>query len=204
MTDNLTPRAAWERLTTGNTRYVDDLREHPDQDQVRRQSLTQAQAPFGLVFGCSDSRVPAELVFDQGLGSLFVVRTAGHVPGSVCLGSIEYGVSVLQIPLVVILGHKGCGAVKATMDTVESGQTPHGFVRELVERISPSVLRATRDGITDPDEIVAQHVRSTIELVTERSVPVSQGIEKGTLGVVGAVYDLQTGQVEKVHSVGAV
>ena len=199
-----TPSQAWAHLLSGNRRFLQDLREHPDQDRSRRLALTEQQRPFGLVFGCSDSRVPAELVFDQGLGSLFVVRTAGHVPDTACLGSIEFGVELLEIPLLVVLGHVGCGAVSATVDTFTSGETPGGWVRDLVERISPTVIPAVRRGEVDVNEIVARHVVYTVDLLTERSLTVARRLEQGSLAVVGAVYDLERGVVEQIHALGEV
>lgn len=199
-----TPSQAWVHLLAGNRRFMQDLREHPDQDRSRRLALTEQQRPFGLVFGCSDSRVPAELVFDQGLGSLFVVRTAGHVPDTACLGSIEYGVELLDIPLLVVLGHVGCGAVTATVETFASGETPGGWVRDLVERISPTVFPAARRGDVHVNEIVARHVVYTVDLLAERSLTVARRLEQGSLAVVGAVYDMERGVVEQIHALGEV
>ena len=109
----MTPTEAWTKLREGNLRFVEGRREHPNQDVDRREAVAQAQSPFAVVFGCSDSRVAAEIIFDRGLGDLFVVRTAGHVVDAGVLGSIEFGVDVLHAPLVVVLGHDRCGAVRA-------------------------------------------------------------------------------------------
>ena len=108
-----TPAAAWAELRAGNTRFIEDKMEHPSQGFDRREQLKVAQHPFAVVFGCSDSRVAAEIIFDQGLGDVFVVRTAGHVVDTTVIGSIEYGVDVLDTRLVVVLGHDSCGAVAA-------------------------------------------------------------------------------------------
>src|SRR5512144_3399118 len=102
---SMTPARAWQALREGNARFVAGRREHPNQDVDRRAQLTSGQNPFAVVFGCSDSRVAAEIIFDRGLGDLFVVRTAGHVIGAEVLASIDYGVAVLDAPLVVVLGH---------------------------------------------------------------------------------------------------
>src|SRR6478752_2791844 len=111
MTDatHLTPQAAFEMLLAGNGRFVAGTPQHPNQDAARRAQTAPSQTPFAVLFGCSDSRLAAEIIFDRGLGDLFVVRTAGHVLGPEVLGSIEYGVSVLGAPLVVVLGHDSCG-----------------------------------------------------------------------------------------------
>ena len=117
----MTPAEAWSALLAGNDRFVRGEMEHPSQGVDRRAALAAAQAPFAVLFGCSDSRVAAEIVFDRGLGDLFVVRTAGHVVDTTVLGSIEYGVQVLGAPLVVVLGHDSCGAVGAAADALATG-----------------------------------------------------------------------------------
>ena len=121
-------------------------REHPNQDVAIRHRLAGKQQPFAIFFGCADSRVAAEIIFDRGLGDLFVVRTAGHTVDSSVLGSMEFGVGVLGIPLIVILGHDSCGAVNAAVDAMTSGDLPGGFVRDIVERVMPSVLAASKHG----------------------------------------------------------
>jgi carbonic anhydrase len=197
-----TPTQAWVELERGNARFVSGRHEHPNQDVERRHSLAAAQKPFALVFGCGDSRVAAEIIFDQGLGDLFVVRTAGHVIDPGVLGSIEFGVEVLEIPLVVILGHDSCGAVGATMSAVEHGVLPGGYIRDIVERVTPSVLTAHRKGLTTPDEIEAEHVRQTIRLLVERSSFVGQRVGDGRLAVVGATYALDEGRAQLVEAIG--
>ncbi|MFE4209562.1 carbonic anhydrase, partial [Streptomyces goshikiensis] len=148
-----TPAEAFDMLLSGNLRFVAGSPEHPNQDAARRTETAPAQQPFAVMFGCSDSRLAAEIIFDQGLGDLFVVRTAGHVVGAEVLGSIEYGVSVLDCPLVVVLGHDSCGAIAAARDAADGGQVPAGFVRDVVERVTPSVLAARAAGRDSADEI---------------------------------------------------
>src|SRR5690606_21414122 len=116
-----TPREAFELLLAGNQRFVAGVPEHPNQDAARRAEVAPSQRPFAVLFGCSDSRLAAEIIFDRGLGDLFVVRTAGHVMGPEVIGSIEFGVDVLECPLVVVLGHEGCGAVAAACAALENG-----------------------------------------------------------------------------------
>ena len=118
-------------LTAGNARFMAGEREHPNQDVGIRHRIANKQQPFAIFFGCADSRVAAEIIFDQGLGDLFVVRTAGHVVDSSVLGSMEFGVGVLGIPLIVVLGHDSCGAVNAAVDAVTSGDMPGGFIRDI-------------------------------------------------------------------------
>ncbi len=115
-----------------------------------------------MVFGCADSRVAAELIFDQGLGDMFVVRTAGQAIDSAVLGSIEFAVTVLDVPLIVVLGHDSCGAVKAASGAIDDGAIPGGFVRDVVERVAPSILMGRRDGLSRVDEFEERHVRETV------------------------------------------
>jgi carbonic anhydrase len=197
-----TPAEAWAKLARGNERFVAGKHYHPNQDAARRDSLTEGQTPIAVFFGCADSRVAAEIIFDRGLGDLFVVRTAGHVIDSGVLGSIEFGVEVLDIPLVVILGHDSCGAVSATVDAVQNGVMPGGFIRDIVERVTPSVLAAQQAGMTTADEIEEEHVRHTLRLLTERSSLVADRIASGRLGVVGAAYALGDGRARIIDSVG--
>ncbi|MFJ9776758.1 carbonic anhydrase [Kitasatospora sp. NPDC101157] len=195
------PDEALRVLREGNARFVAGAPEHPNQDAGRRAALAPGQKPFAVLFGCSDSRLAAEIIFDQGLGDLFVVRTAGHVTGAEALGSIEYGVAVLECPLVVVLGHDSCGAVAAAVDCLE-GQMPGGFVRDVVERVTPSVLAARAAGIEDRDAIVDEHIRQTVDLLLERSQLLASRVAEGRLAVVGLSYRLHDGQARTVASRG--
>jgi len=197
-----TPAEAWAKLARGNQRFVAGEHRHPNQDAARRDSLTEGQTPFAVFFGCADSRVAAEIIFDRGLGDLFVVRTAGHVIDAGVLGSIEFGVAVLDSPLVVILGHDSCGAVSATVEAVQTGVMPKGYIRDIVERVTPSVLAAHQAGMTTADEIEAEHVRHTLRLLIERSSLVAERVASGHLAVVGATYALGDGRARIVDSVG--
>ena len=198
-----TPDAAWAALAEGNRRFVEGRREHPHADADRRARLAAAgQTPFALVFGCADSRVAAELVFDRGLGDLFVVRTAGHVVDTGVLGSIEFGVTVLEVPLVVVLGHDACGAVKATLEAHQSGTIPGGYVRNVVELVTPSVLSARRRGVDDVDGVVHEHARATAELLVERSSAIAARVADGRCAVVAAEYKLADGDVHLLGSAG--
>src|SRR5919199_6278979 len=138
----VTPDEALQFLLDGNERFVRGDVAHPNQDAERRVASAADQSPFAVIFGCSDSRVAAEIVFDRGLGDLFVVRTAGHLVGEEVLASIEYAVEVLETPLIVILGHDSCGAVGAALQAHESGVTPPGHLRSIVERLTPEILQA--------------------------------------------------------------
>lgn len=200
----ISPAHAYEELRAGNRRFVENSPRHPNQDADHRASLAPGQRPFAVLFGCSDSRLAAEIIFDQGLGDLFVVRTAGQVTGPEVLGSIEYGVSVLGAPLVVVLGHDSCGAVTAARQTVIEGASPPGFLRDIVERVTPSVLSARADGKTEVDEIVDVHIQRTTDLLLERSTVLSKEVEEGRCAVVGLCYHLADGSVREVGSRGPV
>lgn len=204
MSHPLTPQWAWDELAAGNARFVANSPRHPNQDAQRRHILEAGQTPSAIFFGCADSRVAAEIIFDQGLGDLFVVRTAGHVVDNAVLGSIEFAVSVLGVPLIVVLGHDSCGALKATMDAVLTGDVPPGYLRDIVERITPSVMTARKDGASTLEELETEHVRNTTQLLNERSVVVHNAIASGELAIVGATYDLGDGKATVATTVGAV
>ncbi|MFF9002181.1 carbonic anhydrase [Streptomyces achromogenes] len=197
-----TPRDAFELLMAGNQRFVAGTPEHPNQDAVRRTETAPSQQPFAVLFGCSDSRLAAEIIFDRGLGDLFVVRTAGHVAGTEVLGSIEFGAAVLNAPLVVVLGHDSCGAVAAACSALENGQTPGGFVRDVVERVTPSVLAARAAGRESAEEILAEHIENTVDLLLERSRVLADRVADGRLGVVGLSYRLADGSAQLVAARG--
>ena len=182
-------------LKEGNGRFVAGKPEHPSQSIEYRAGLTVAQRPTAVVFGCADSRVAAEIIFDQGLGDMFVVRTAGHVIDSAVLGSIEYAVTVLDVPLIVVLGHDSCGAVKATLAALDEGKVPGGFVRDVVERVTPSIMLGRRDGLTRVDEFEARHVVETGTQLLTRSTAIADRIKNGRLAIVGVTYLLADGRI---------
>ena len=138
---NTNPISAWKSLREGNERFVSGTQQHPSQGIAHRAKLVEAQHPTAVIFGCGDSRVAAELIFDAGLGDMFVVRTAGHVVDPSVLGSIEYAVEVLNVPLIVVLGHDKCGAVKATIDALDNERG--------AARVHPQRRRA--GDVVDPD-----------------------------------------------------
>jgi carbonic anhydrase len=192
---NTSPVTAWKALKEGNERFVAGTPAHPSQSIADRARLASGQKPTAVVFGCADSRVAAEIIFDQGLGDMFVVRTAGHVIDSAVLGSIEYAVTVLNVPLVAVLGHDSCGAVKATIEALDTGVMPSGFVRDIVERITPSVLQGRHSGLTRVDEFEERHVNETAVQLRVRSAPVASAVAAGTLAIVGLTYHLADGRV---------
>ena len=192
------PEQALSELLAGNERFVNGSPSHPRQDPALRESLASGQAPFATVFHCGDSRVASELIFDAGLGDLFVVRNAGHVVGDSSLGSLEFGVGPLQTPVLVVLGHYSCGAVTAAAEAYRTGEMPGGFIRDLVERILPSVMAAERHGVHDVNGIVAEHVRQSIDRIMERSALIHTAVDEGRAAIVGATYDLADGRVALV------
>ena len=192
---NTNPLTAWKALKEGNDRFVAGEPEHPSQSIADRARLATGQKPTAVVFGCADSRVAAEIIFDQGLGDMFVVRTAGHVIDSAVLGSIEYAVTVLNVPLIVVLGHDSCGAVKATLSVLDDGEVPGGFVRDIVERITPTVLQGRHAGLTRVDEFETRHVNDTVSQLRIRSAAIAERLAAGTLAIVCLTYHLAEGRV---------
>jgi carbonic anhydrase len=196
------PVSAWKSLKEGNQRFVAGEPLHPSQGIEDRTRLAEGQNPGAILFGCADSRVAAEIIFDQGLGDMFVVRTAGHTIDSSVLGSIEYGVAVLGAPLIVVLGHDKCGAVQATIDALDSGDTPGGYIRDVVERVTPSVLSARRDGYVAVDDFEARHVEETGNLLMQRSRIIADKVESGDVAIVGLTYKLSEGSARLREVIG--
>lgn len=196
------PVSAWKSLREGNERFVNGTLLHPSQGAADRARLVTGQSPAAVLFGCGDSRVAAELIFDQGLGDMFVVRTAGHVVDSSVLGSIEYGVGVLNVPLIVVLGHDSCGAVKATLDALDGGEVPGGFIRSVVEKVAPSMLIGRSEGLRSVDDLEARHVVETSRLLMQRSMIVSRRVATGACAIACVTYKLMDGRVQLHRVVG--
>ncbi|MFK4299520.1 carbonic anhydrase [Arthrobacter sp. GAS37] len=204
MTNTISPSEAWHRLREGNTRFVSGGALHPNQGASRRSELVNTQNPFAVIFGCSDSRLAAEIIFDLGLGDAFVVRTAGHVLDDAVLGSLEYSVSVLNVPLIVVLGHDSCGAVTATKDAVETGQMPPRFIRDLVERITPSVLTSLREDKTEVNDMVVEHARQTVDRLLESSQVIASAVNDSSTAVIAVAYRLEEGRAQLISESGLV
>src|SRR5690625_4906436 len=152
MPSQLTPAQAFSALVEGNRRFTSGEMLHPSQDTARRSQVSVEQNPFAVLFGCSDSRAAAEIIFDRGLGDVFVVRTAGHVLDTTVVGASEFGVDVRHAPLVVVLGHETCGAIAGARQAMVSGELPWGMVRAVVDRVSPSIVtRAPSHAMGSPD-----------------------------------------------------
>jgi carbonic anhydrase len=190
-----TPAKAWQEMVRGNERFVRGEPLHPRQDVERRAEVASGQAPHAALFGCSDSRLSAEIIFDKGIGDLFVVRNAGQIISDSVLGSLEYAVSVLHVPLIVVLGHDECGAVAAAIASLdpEAPQLPP-HIANLVEKIVPAAKRvADRSDDIDSTEVGREHLRDTISELIENSELISDAIAAGTLAIVGANYRLLEG-----------
>ncbi len=187
------PDEAFDELMAGNRRHTWGTLRHPRQTVQRRKEVAGTQHPMAIVIGCSDSRVPPEIVFDQGLGDLFVIRVAGHVVSQVVLGSAELAVRELGVGLVVVLGHSRCGAVTAAVD---GAQAP-GTVGRLIEAISPAVAEA--DG--QRGDVVDAAARSNVVMAVgqlESSPILGRLASEGRLRIVGAFYDLESGKVDVI------
>lgn len=197
------PKQAWDELVAGNKRFVNSEPAHQRQDIDRRESLSKKQAPFAALFGCSDSRLSAEIIFDVGLGDLFVVRNAGQVLAETIIGSLEYAVEILKVPLILVLGHDECGAIRASIDAVEGKSSYQGaYIHNLVDRIMPTVLAGNRAGKHKIDEITLLHVEDTINELVSRSQLISDAVTDGKLAIAGANYTLTQGEVHQSVIVG--
>ena len=206
----LAARTALERLREGNARFVADTRhEQPHTGSSRRSELAAGQEPFAIVLGCSDSRVPAEIVFDQGLGDLFVIRVAGNIVASSQVGSVEFAAARFGTRLVVVLGHSQCGAILATLEELQqTADHQSRNLRSIVDRVRPSVegLLAT-ELRHDPEALVREAVRANIRVSANHlrhgSEVLEQLVQSSGLLVVGAEYSLETGVVEFFDGVPA-
>jgi carbonic anhydrase len=194
----VSPDEAVGMLKEGNARYVSGTSKHPNQDQARR-SLTSSkgQQPFATVLGCSDSRVPPEILFDSGIGDVFVVRVAGNVADTDETGTIEYGVDHLGTPLLVVLGHSHCGAVTAVVEKAEL----HGSIPHLVANIKPAAARAKamNPGLSGDrlvEEAVKANVWQAMSDLFRTSQAVRDRVKTGKLEVIGAMYDIETGKID--------
>jgi carbonic anhydrase len=189
---------ALRKLIDGNKLFTAGKSRHPRQTEERRIEVASGQKPIAVVLGCSDSRVPPEVIFDQGLGDLFVVRVAGNIVDSAVQGSIEYAVAELGVPLIVVLGHQKCGAVKATVEVVEKeGQLP-GQIEAIADKIRPAV-----ESVKDlPGDVLSNSIKANVEMVVaqlKNSRPILvKFVKEGKLKIVGATYELDSGIVNFV------
>ncbi|MFD7440108.1 carbonic anhydrase [Streptomyces sp. NPDC059909] len=172
-----------------------DLR-HPDRDPDRRQLVAEKQEPYGVILSCIDSRVPPELLFDTGLGDLYVMRTGGQAVGPVVIGSVEYGPMTSGTPLIVVLGHQRCGAVEAAYKSMRDGEPLSGNLEAIAKALRPAYEQAVEEGGADPVETMARAQVEQTAADLRSNQDLAPLVKKGALAVVGAYYSLDTGRVE--------
>jgi len=187
------PDDALARLVAGNKRFVDGNLSHGNIAVERRRAFTAYQAPFATLLSCSDSRVPPELIFDQNLGDLFIVRVAGNFADAVGLGTIEYGYSALHAKLIVVLGHESCGAIKATVDAIKSGIELPPHLNALQHGIAPGIKAIAKSG--SYEDCVIANVRQQVSNLTHAQPILAKAAASGDLRIVGAEYKLHSGKV---------
>ncbi len=196
-----TAKEALEKLLNGNKRYVADQQAvHPRRSGKRRQKVTPRQTPFAAILGCADSRVPPEILFDQGVGDLFVIRVAGHVLDASTLGSIEYAIAGVGVPLILVLGHENCGAVKAAVTMLENPQRVPEYFQPIAEKIRPAVKMSRGKPGNLLNNTIQSHVRLPVQELETVSSVLHRSIEKKSVKVIGAEYDLDQGKVFWVSS----
>lgn len=201
-------REALERLREGNSRFVSDVRTRDSVPyQTRRTALTGGQEPFAVILGCSDSRVPVEIIFDQGLGDLFVIRVAGNIVAPSQIGSVEFAAERFATRLVVVLGHSRCGAVLATLDELQRPtENQSKNLRSIVDRVRPSVEGLLETDLRHDPEALVRHavranVRASVSHLRHGSQTIEELIQTDGLLVVGAEYSLETGLVDFLDGV---
>lgn len=184
-----------ETLIKGNERFVHLKLKHPDQNLERRMELTKGQHPFAAVLSCSDSRVPPEILFDQGLGDIFVIRVAGNVLDDDVLGSIEYAVEHLGIPLVIVLGHEKCGAVTAAVAGIK--EVCH--IQSLVKKLQPAIDQAETEKGDLVDNAIRDNVKIDVNSLDHSEPILAELVKTGKVKIVGAYYHLDNGKVEIIN-----
>jgi carbonic anhydrase len=188
---NITPAMAYKTLMEGNQRFVTQTLTGPHRSADRRAELAQGQRPIATILSCADSRVPAELLFDLGLGDIFNVRVAGNIVTPEVLASLEYAVELLETPIMMVLGHERCGAVTAAVNQ----QTVPGHIADFIDEIQPAVTRSQNSPGDPIDNAVIANVQLQIEQLLKRSSLISQRQANGLVKVIGARYDLDSGAV---------
>ena len=197
----LPPAEALKLMKAGNENFRNEAPALAANGRERRLELARGQAPFCVLVGCSDSRVSPEILFGRGLGELFIVRNAGNTVDTAALGSIEYAVGVLGVPLVVVLGHQSCGAVAAAVEVVQKNATFPGVIGEMVQPIVPAVLEARSQGGDLLEASVRSNARRVAKRLTTQSLVIKDALTAGTVKVVGARYGLSDGHVEWMEDI---
>jgi carbonic anhydrase len=189
---SVAPAEALSKLKEGNGRYTSGNLQHPGQTAERRTELAKTQHPFAAIVSCSDSRVPPEIVFDQGLGDLFIVRVAGNVINDEGLGSIEYTVDHLGTRLILVLGHQSCGAVKAAREMIAAKSKAPGHIESLVAAIKPAVEATAKE---DLDATIKANVKHVVDALRSSTPILKAKVDSGDVQVIGGYYSLDTGAV---------
>lgn len=184
-----------QKLIAGNQRFVESKMFHSNQSAERRDEVAKEQHPIAVIVSCSDSRVPPEILFDQGLGDLFVIRSAGNLVDDIGLGSIEYAAEHLGVQLIIVLGHERCGAVSAA---VQGGEAP-GHIAKLIEEINPAVEKAKKQSGDLLDNAVLSNIKIVVEQLQNSEPILKEFVHDKKLNIVGARYDLDDGVVTIVH-----
>lgn len=191
--ENLSAEESLEKLVQGNKRFVELKQKHPDEDKKRRKEMLKGQHPFVVILSCSDSRVPPELIFDQGLGDIFEIRNAGNVLDEHVIGSIEYAVMHCGVKLIVIMGHQDCGAIAATL----SGVSETKYIKSLEDSIQPAVDDCKRKGLeVNSDNVVKAHVQQDINELLSQDTELVKYMKEHNVKIVPAYYHLDTGVVD--------
>lgn len=216
MTDpRVTPQQAWDALAAGNARFIKGGPQHPRQDVERRNELATVQKPDAALFGCSDSRLAAEIIFDAGLGDLFVARNMGHVVAESITASMEYAVMNLGAAIIVVLAHDSCGAVAASIDQMAKDPAPvPSSVENTLKPILPAVQRLwmhehrntpyVDPALIDADAVGRIHLNNTVNSLLRSSRIISDAVAEGRLGIVGCQYRLAEGRVAPISAVGPI
>lgn len=195
--DNLSAEDAIKKLVEGNERFVELHLKHPDSNKKRRHEMLKGQHPFVVILSCSDSRVPPELIFDQGLGDIFEIRNAGNVLDEHVIGSIEYAVMHCGVKLIVIMGHQDCGAIAATL----SGKSETKYIKSLEDSIQPAVEDCKKKGLTvNSDNVVKAHVMQDIEELMTQDTDLVKYMKEKNVQIVPAYYHLDTGKVDFLNN----
>ena len=191
--DNLSAEQAIEKLKQGNKRFVELKLKHPDSDKKRRKEMLKGQHPFVVILSCSDSRVPPELIFDQGLGDIFEIRNAGNVLDDHVIGSIEYAVMHCGVKLIVIMGHQDCGAIAATL----SGVSETKYIKSLEDSIQPAIEDCKEQGLEiNSDNVVKAHIMQDINELISQDTELVKYMKEHEVKIVPAYYHLDSGKVD--------
>lgn len=191
--ENISAEEAMQKLIDGNNRFVELKEKHPDSSKKRRHEMLKGQHPFVVILSCSDSRVPPELIFDQGLGDIFEIRNAGNVLDEHVIGSIEYAVMHCGVKLIVIMGHQDCGAIAATL----SGKSETKYIKSLEDSIQPAVEECKHKGVdVNSDNVVRAHVMQDIEELLSQDTALVKFMKENNVKLIPAYYHLDSGKVE--------